>query len=174
MKHLIKFLALGFFFLTLTPSNSQSLDLGIKAGINYASLSGLQEDSRLGLTGGAFIGARFSSFTLQAEVLFSQQGGEFNQESIETDYALVPVILKVHFLKIFNLQAGPQFNFLVNESDVLDSEKLSISGAAGIGLSLGSSLSIDARYNYGFNDVVFEGAEGNNTFISVALGFSFL
>ncbi|SDG97401.1 porin family protein [Psychroflexus sediminis] len=173
MKRIIKLIVIGLFFLSATNSNSQSLDLGIKGGINYASISSIGEDSRLGLTGGAFIGARFNAFAVQAEVLFSQQGGEFNQESIETDHALVPILLKFHFLRIFNLQAGPQFNFLVNDSDILESEKLSVSGAVGVGLSLGSSLSIDARYNYGFTDA-FKGAEGKHRFISLALGFSFL
>lgn len=172
MKHLITFLALGFFFLSVTNSNSQSLDLGIKAGINYASISSLKEDSRLGLTGGVFVGAKFNAFAIQAEFLYSQQGGEFNQQNIETDYALVPVMFKLHLLKVFNLQFGPQFSYLINESDILESEQLDISAAAGIGLSFGA-LSLDARYNYGFTDA-FKGADGKNKFISVAVGLSFL
>ncbi|MBZ9786617.1 PorT family protein [Psychroflexus sp. CAK57W] len=176
MKHLITFLAFGFFFFSVTNSNSQSLNLGIKAGINYASISGLESDSRLGLTGGAFVGARFNAFAVQAEVLFSQQGGEFNEKDVEMDYALVPVMLKLHFLRIFNIQAGPQFSFLVNESDLLNSEKTSsISGAAGIGLNLGSKFIIDARYNFGFSDTyTFNGAQGKDEFISVSIGYSFL
>jgi len=48
----------------------------------------------------------------------------------------------------------------LNESDILESEKVDISGAVGVGLSLGSGLRADARYNFGFTDVVFEGASG--------------
>jgi hypothetical protein len=168
-KYLVVFSLLFFSF----NAYSQSLDLGIKGGINYASISDITSDSRLGLTGGAFVGARFNTFALQAEFLFSQQGGEFNEQDIETDYVLVPLILKLHMFRVLNLQVGPQFSYLINESDILESEQLGVSGAAGIGLSLGSSLSIDARYNFGFTDA-FKGASGKNKFISLALGLSFL
>lgn len=172
MYQLFKILLIGFIFFNIPKTSAQSLDLGIKAGINYASISSIKEDTRLGLTGGAFIGLRFNFFSLQTEFLFSQQGGEFNQQDIDTDYALVPVIFKLHFLKFLNIQAGPQFSYLINGSDILESEQLDISAAAGFGLNFGS-LSIDARYNYGFTDA-FKGAAGENRFISLALGLSFL
>jgi hypothetical protein len=159
--------------LNVLQVNGQSLDFGIKAGANYASLSSMGSEGRLGFTGGAFAGARFNTFGLQVEALFSQQGGELDGVDIETDYLLVPVLAKLHFLRIFNLQFGPQFSYLLNDTDPLESEQLDISGAAGIGLSLGSSLRIDARYNFGFTDA-FKGASGKNRFISLALGFSFL
>lgn len=173
MKNFIKYFAFSICLLTAINSNSQSLSLGVKGGINYASISNINADGRLGFTGGAFIGLRFNALALQTEFLFSQQGGRFLENDIETDYALVPVIMKLHFLRIFNLQFGPQFSYLINESPFLESEKLDLSGAVGLGLSLGSSLHIDARYNFGFTDA-FKGASGNNRFISLALGLSFL
>ena len=174
MKNAIKSVILVFVFFCSTQVSAQSLDLGIKGGINYASLSNLDSDGRLGFTGGIFIGARFNTLGLQAEVLFSQQGGRLNQKDIETDYVLVPVLAKLHFLRIFNLQFGPQFSYLLNDN-ILESEKVDISGAVGLGLSLGSGLRVDARYNFGFTDAVtFAGASGKNRFISLALGYSFL
>lgn len=173
MKSIFKYLAFATILLVASNSNSQSLDLGVKGGINYASISTINSDGRLGFTGGAFVGIRFNALSVQSEFLFSQQGGKFLENDIETDYVLVPVIAKLHFLRIFNLQFGPQFSYLLNGSDVLESEKLDLSGAVGLGLSLGSSLHIDARYNLGFTDA-FKGASGKNRFISLALGFSFL
>jgi hypothetical protein len=173
MKFAFKLIFISFLSLYSLNSQSQNFDLGIKGGINYASISEINAEGRLGFTGGIFAGVRFNALALQTEVLFSQQGGEFNGDDIETDYALVPVILKLHFLRVFNLQFGPQFSYLINGSEILESEKLDISGAAGLGLSLGSGLRIDARYNFGFTDA-FKGASGNNRFISLALGYSFL
>ena len=174
MKNAIKSVILVFVFFCSSQVSAQSLDLGIKGGINYASLSNLDSDGRLGFTGGIFVGARFNTLGLQAEVLFSQQGGRLNQKDIETDYVLVPVLAKLHFLRIFNLQFGPQFSYLLNDN-ILESEKVDISGAVGLGLSLGSGLRVDARYNFGFTDAVtFAGASGKNRFISLALGYSFL
>ena len=174
MKNAIKSVILVFVFFCSSQVSAQSLDLGIKGGINYASLSNLDSDGRLGFTGGIFVGARFNTLGLQAEVLFSQQGGRLNQKDIETDYVLVPVLAKLHFLRIFNLQFGPQFSYLLNDN-ILESEKVDISGAVGVGLSLGSGIRVDARYNFGFTDAVtFAGASGKNRFISLALGYSFL
>lgn len=173
MKHAIKLILIISLGLCSFNSQSQNFDLGIKGGINYASISEINKDGRLGFTGGIFTSVRFNALAIQTEVLFSQQGGELNGDDIETDYALVPVLLKLHFLRVFNLQFGPQFSYVINESDFRESEKLDISGAAGLGLSLGSGLRIDARYNFGFTDA-FKGASGNNRFISLALGYSFL
>lgn len=173
MNLIFKYLSFAVILLTLHTVKSQSLDLGIKAGMNYASISELNSDGRLGFTGGAFVGLRFNALALQTEFLFSQQGGRFLENDIETDYVLVPVIAKLHFLRLFNLQFGPQFSYLLDGSDVLESEKIDLSGAVGLGLSLGSSFHIDMRYNFGFTDA-FKGASGENRFISLALGLSFL
>jgi hypothetical protein len=173
MKHLVKVFSIICLLSITHQVKSQSLDLGVKAGINYASLSDLNADGRVGFTGGAFAGVRFNTLGLQVEALFSQQGGEFEGIDIETDYLLIPVLAKIHFLRVFNLQFGPQFSYLLNEDHPFESEQLDISRAAGLGLSLGSSLRIDARYNFGFTDA-FKGASGKNRFISLALGLSFL
>lgn len=173
MNDLLKrFVLISIFFVAI-QANSQSLSLGIKGGMNYSSISELNSDGRLGFTGGAFVGLRFNALALQTEFLFSQQGGRFLENDIETDYLLVPVIAKLNFLRIFNLQFGPQFSYLLNGSEVLESEKIDLSGAVGLGLSLSSSFHIDMRYNFGFTDA-FKGASGENRFISVALGLSFL
>lgn len=173
MMTFTKYLAIISIVLMAFNANSQSLTLGVKGGINYASISELDSDGRLGFTGGGFVGVRFNALAVQAEVLFSQQGGKFMENDIETDYVLVPLMAKIHFLRILNIQFGPQFSYLLNDTDVLESEQLDISGAAGLGLSLGSSLHVDLRYNFGFTDA-FKGASGENRFISVALGLSFL
>jgi len=173
MKHFIKVLALIGIFMMTKQAKSQSLDFGVKAGINYASISDINSDGKVGFTGGAFAGVRFNTLGLQVEALFSQQGGELDEIDIDTNYLLVPVIAKIHFLRILNIQFGPQFSYLLNEDHPFESEQLDISGAAGLGVNLGSSLRIDARYNFGFTDA-FKGASGKNRFISLALGLSFL
>jgi len=78
MKNVIKSVILVFVFFCSTQLSAQSLDLGIKGGINYASISNVNSDGRVGFTGGVFAGARFNTLGLQAEILFSQQGGNFS------------------------------------------------------------------------------------------------
>ena len=171
MKHLFKLLSLVGLFMITQQSLSQSLDLGVKAGINYASISDINSDGKVGFTGGAFAGVRFNTLGLQVEALFSQQGGELDGLDIDTDYLLVPVMAKIHFLRVLNIQFGPQFSYLLSDNEL--SEQLDVSGAVGLGVNLGSSLRVETRYNFGFTDA-FKGASGKNRFISVALGLSFL
>ena len=171
MKHLFKLLSLVGLFMITQQSLSQSLDLGVKAGINYASISDINSDGKVGFTGGAFAGVRFNTLGLQVEALFSQQGGELDGLDIDTDYVLVPVMAKIHFLRVLNIQFGPQFSYLLSDNEL--SEQLDVSGAVGLGVNLGSSLRVETRYNFGFTDA-FKGASGKNRFISVALGLSFL
>ena len=176
MKNFYKLTLLIALVFGAATTQAQDLDFGIKAGVNYASISDIEggdPDSKIGFTGGVFVGARFNALSVTAEVLFSQQGAEFDSEKIDLDYALVPIIAKVHFLRIFNIQAGPQLSYLVNESDLIESEKLDVSGAVGVGLNLPSGLRVDARYNVGLTDA-FENFEGKNKFYSIALGYSFL
>ena len=171
MKHLFKLLSLVGLFMITQQSLSQSLDLGVKAGINYASISDINSDGKVGFTGGAFAGVRFNTLGLQVEALFSQQGGELDGLDIDTDYLLVPVMAKIHFLRVLNIQFGPQFSYLLSDNEL--SEQLDVSGAVGLGVNLGSSLRVETRYNFGFTDA-FKGASGKNRFISLALGLSFL
>jgi len=108
------FVAVALFFCISTVTG-QDFNFGVKAGMNYASISDFEQDvdNRIGFTGGVFFGARFNAISVNLEVLFSQQGAEFDTNRIDTDYALVPLIAKLHFLRIFNIQAGPQFSYLV-------------------------------------------------------------
>src|SRR5690625_3614433 len=114
MKKLIAaslFLFIGF------SGFSQGVDLGVKVGANFANIadaSGLKNKS--GLQAGIFGGVKFSNAVgIQADLLYSQQGakgkkgGEYDLKNIN-----VPVVLKYYLFRGLNLQAGPQFGFLVD------------------------------------------------------------
>lgn len=182
MKKLI-LIAITLFIGTMTFA--QGIDLGVKAGMNFASISdasGLK--NKTGVQAGIFAGIKFSDkLGIQADLLYSQQGAEFDAGEFDLTYINVPLVIKYYLFKGLNLQAGPQFGFVVDDKisiDVfgdiakqLEAEKADVSGIVGAGYDLPFGLRIDARYNFGFTDVV-EDFNSKNSVVSVAVGYSFL
>lgn len=156
---------------------SQSLDLGIKLGANFANISDVSNmSSKTGFQGGAFAALKFQKVAVQADVLYSQQGAKFKFGKFDLDYVNVPIVVKYYLVQGLNVQVGPQFGFLVND-DVAEGETkdMDISGVAGLGYDLPFGIRVDARYNFGLTDVSkVAGAEGKNSVFSIALGYSFL
>lgn len=166
---------------------SQELDLGIKAGINFASLSDVEGglSNKSGFQAGAFAGVKFSEkLGLQADLLFSQQGATFNAEDFDLTYVNVPIVLKYYVYKGLNIQAGPQFGFIVDDNikeltfGGREAETTDVSGVVGLGYDLPFGLRVDGRYNFGLTDVLKDAGvnttNGKNEVISIAVGYSFL
>lgn len=162
----------------------QELDLGIKAGVNFSNISDAQGlNNKTGFQAGVFAGIKFNdNFGVQADILYSQQGAEFDAGKFDLTYVNVPIVLKIYVIKGLNLQAGPQFGFLVKDevrfdlidfAGELDNDTTDISAIAGAGYDLPFGLRVDARYNFGLKDVNNK-VEGKNQVISLAVGYSFL
>ncbi|WGF92090.1 porin family protein [Aequorivita marisscotiae] len=166
-----------------TTAFSQELDLGIKAGANFANISDASSlSNKTGFQAGIFTGIKFTeNVGIQADLLYSQQGAEFDAGEFDLTYVNVPVVLKYYLVKGLNIQAGPQFGFIVDDQikDVLgniyEAEKSDVSGIVGAGYDFPFGIRVDARYNFGLSDVSkdLDGKNKNNVF-SVALGYSFL
>src|SRR5690554_4565202 len=124
-----------------TTAFAQEIDLGIKAGVNFANISDVNVDlsSRTGFQAGIFAGIKFTDKVgVQADLLYSQQGAEFDAGKFDLSYVNVPVVLKYYVVQGLNLQAGPQFGFIVDDKisldvfgDIADAEKADISGVVG-------------------------------------------
>lgn len=170
-----------------TTAFSQSLDLGIKAGANFATISdaaGLS--NKTGFQAGVFGGIKFSDkLGIQADLLYSQQGAEFDGGEFDLSYVNVPIVLKYYLFQGLNLQAGPQFGFMVDDKitykvfgDVVEkakAEEFDLTAVVGAGYDFPFGIRVDARYNFGLTDVSKEeGFKGKNNVFSLALGYSFL
>lgn len=96
---------------------SQNLDLGIKAGANFANISDVNDlSSKTGFQAGIFAGIKFTDKVgIQADVLYSQQGAEFDYGKFDLNYVNVPVVLKYYLVQGLNIQAGPQFGFILDD-----------------------------------------------------------
>ncbi|WP_407933712.1 outer membrane beta-barrel protein [Aquimarina algiphila] len=87
-----------------------------------------------------------------------------------TGYLNLPVLVKLKFAKIFSVEAGPQFGFVVNDDfEVGDPESFDLSGAVGAGVEFGPFFG-QLRYNFGFTDVI-DNVEAKNSAFQISVGY---
>jgi hypothetical protein len=174
-----------FTFLVTATSFAQGIDVGIKAGANFATLTDVSDIStRTGLLIGGFATLKFSDkMAVQGDVLYSEQGalGENGFSDLKLDYLIFPIVFKYYIVKRLNIQAGPQFGAVINDSFNTNLESFDITGVVGIGVDLPLGLRVTGRYGFGLNDIGFSNFYGNgfttdakNSVYSLTAGFSFL
>ncbi len=169
---------------------------GIKAGGNLSDLTNLdREKSKIGFYAGVFMNAPISSeFSIQPEVVYSQQGAKFKDFGNVTDlkknlgYINVPVMVQYNATPDFYLEAGPEFGFLVDAQDKgkVNGVSYKSSGTDGyntfnFGMGLGAgyrftpNISINARYTAGFTNIVKNngGDSVKNNNFQLGLGYTF-
>ena len=176
------FLVLPVALLLLLPlaSSAGPLELGLKAGINYASLSGDYADlvdakSQMGYVVGPFLSLGLgASLGLQGEALFSAEGAKTGGPNghLDLEYVEVPVLLRWTLLpgpvKPF-VYVGPSFGYSLGgkkkESGVADRDlkdqmrPVVRNGAAGAGVRLdllGIKLLGDLRYTRSLQSIYDE------------------
>ncbi len=162
-------------------TNAQGLDLGIKAGVNFSNITDASElSNRTGFVVGAFVGGKLNDkLGIQGDLLYSQQGAEADPEKIDLNYVNIPVVVKYFLTEGLNIQAGPQFGFIVDDNikqvfnNIAEAESFDLTGVVGIGYDLPMGVRIDGRYNFGLTDVIKEG-NGKNTVVTLSVGYSFL
>ncbi len=178
------FIVIAMFFATLTYAQ-MGLDLGIKVGANFANLTDITDAStKTGFVGGAFATIKFSDkIAIQGDLLYSQQGAEFDAEKINLDYINFPIVFKYYIIKRLNIQAGPQFGTVVNDNldgIFADFNSFDVSGVVGIGVDLPLNFRVTGRYGFGLSDISFItdnttfNTSAKNSVFTLTAGFSFL
>lgn len=162
-------------------SFSQGLDFGIKAGMNFANITdatGLT--NKTGFVVGVFAGVKLNDkLGVQGDLLYSQQGAEFDGGEIDLNYVIIPVVIKYYITESLNLQAGPQFGFVVDDNikevfnGISEAESFDLSAVIGAGFEFPFGIRVSGRYNIGLTDIMKLG-DGKNAVATVAVGYSFL
>ncbi len=181
-----KLILLVFTVLLTATSFAQGIDVGIKAGANFATLTDVGDTStRTGLLIGAFVTLKFSDkLALQGDALYSQEGSEFDASEINLEYINFPIVLKYYVVKRLNIHAGPQFGFIV-DADIstlienigaqIGTNTFNLSGVVGIGVDLPLGFRASGRYNFGLTDVFTNNIfNAKNNVFSIVVGYSFL
>lgn len=185
-------LTLTVVLLTVTMLSARAeFGVGIKAGVNFATQkaegSGIaipDFQSKTGFLGGAYFNVFFGEVLgIQPEVLFSQKGAKIEDIDLVNNltYVDIPILLKIHFLKVLDVHVGPQFGILASASqdgtnsdeDLKDKLKNSeVSLAMGAGVNLPLNLNVTARYVLGLTDVSdVQNIEIKNNTFQLTLGF---
>ncbi len=155
------------------------LNIGIKAGLNFANItnaSGVKADSRTGYMIGGFISPKAKLLGFRSEIILSRQGYDYksstNTGNVNLDYLLLPQLITLNFGKKIQLHAGGQVAFLLNANvdstgsgsgslfDYFNRFDYGLVGGAEIHPLLG--FFIGGRINTSFNNVNKEAPLGGN------------
>ena len=196
------------FLATFLTSNAQEIKFGAKAGLNVSSTSvdrGYDTDisSVVGVHIGCFANFKLDEkFAVQPELLFSTQGfkeydndgGYIYDDKYKLTYLNLPVSFQYAVASKFNVEAGPQIDFLLsgkadgkyydpmfdetqtqNGVDIKDSLKAVAFGFnVGAGYAITSKLSANIRYHLGLSEIDdMEGVKIKNRNFQVGLGYGF-
>lgn len=171
---------------------------GLKAGLNLTTLNiedpEVSYNSRSGYHAGIFLRGKFNRVAIQPEVLLFTQKGDMESSVFGTaresfTYVSIPVILKFYPAAGLNIQAGPQFGFLVDGERRYDTflgsgsqditeyyKKSDVSVSLGAGYDFDFGLALDARYNIGVKDInnVANGEKARSRIFLLSVGWNFL
>lgn len=119
-KLLLSIVALAFLFQTNAQEETvtKNLQIGAKAGINFATITGDLSEIK-GRTsfhlGGMAEFPLSEKLSVQPELLFSSQGAKYPDEgSLILNYLNVPIMGKYYVMDELSLEAGPQFGYLLS------------------------------------------------------------
>ena len=103
-----------------TAQSQWSFGPKIGLGISDVSVTGIDHNSRTGVTAGLFGEYRIQNFALEADFLYANQGFKWNKDAIEENYLLIPLKVKLYMpyiLKGLNIFAGPQLDLCIKRND---------------------------------------------------------
>ncbi|MFY0629048.1 MAG: PorT family protein [Flavobacteriaceae bacterium] len=165
--------------------NAQDVKLGVKLGMNVSSVNGGSSnlDSKTGFVlGGTAEVFLTEKFSIQPELLFSQQGAESRGDFIyDLNYLTVPVMAKYYIAKGFSVEAGPQFSFLVKDELIsvtngatanTDAGNFDLNANLGLGYKLNNGIFFQTRYNLGII-AISENPDIKNGVFQMSVGYQF-
>jgi len=170
--------------LGLVNVKAQEIKLGVKAGLNFASVSGnytAKPETVTGLNYGVMAEIPITGkFYFQPEALFSGQGFAINKDVVALNYLNIPLMGKYYVTKGLSLEAGPQIGFLLSAKqesvNVKDSfQSLDYGVNAGVSYKLNNGLNFGIRYNVGLSDITkATNFTNKNGVAQVSIGYFFL
>ncbi|HET8886977.1 MAG TPA: porin family protein, partial [Salinimicrobium sp.] len=170
MKKVLLIAAIAVF--GFTGANAQDVAFGAKLGFNSESFK--MEAGGVEATGsetGFFLGlvaeiGLSESFALQPEVLYSSVS--------DLSAIYVPIMAKYYVASGFNVQAGPQINYILEEMGD-DYSALGVDLAIGAGYDITDAIFVDARYGFEItNRYTGEGdASAKYNSLMVGVGYKF-
>lgn len=165
-------------------SQNESIEYGLKAGLNYSNLIiddrlPAETNAKFGFHIGGFLSFGLTdNLKLKPELLYSTQNAEYvlsndinisdpndpffgnnYKADIKESLILLPVMLDYYLNDSFDIELGPQFGYVVDQSISDNSDDFTISNGdyekfeialnVGAGFNFAEKFRIGLRYNYG-------------------------
>lgn len=179
-------------------AQTDKVKIGVKAGLNISSLTSneneLESTDKTGFTAGIMADISLAkNFSIQPEVVFSQQGMKFSYSDLDVknshynstiglNYLNIPILLKYFIVKGLSVQVGPQIGILLKASNKYQDnflgyenhETFNLSDYAngfdtsvnfGLGYQFKNKFYADLRYNISYSDI-FKNASANTYIIN--------
>jgi opacity protein-like surface antigen len=176
------FFVTAFMFAFCFNVQAQLLQIGLKAGLNYANFSGtvVQTDAITSYHAGLVAEIKLlDKFAIQPELLYTTQGATYNtvlgDVKNELGYIAIPVLAKIYLSKSFSLELGPQASFLLSEKnnfDANDANTFDFAVDAGLSFKVTKSIFLQGRYVLGLTEVS-SNAEAKNSVLQLSAGLMF-
>ncbi len=168
-------------------ASAQNWGWGPKVGVAFSTANNIQGAKvREGMVAGIFFQNPVCNwFTLEADVLFSQQGYDLHTDPktrYRVDYLAVPVLGKYYLLGGLNFQLGAEFDYLLNAKKKYDGtdyvvhrdfNKFNIQFLTGLAYDFDFGLIVEGRYLYGLTEFVSTAGNARTGALQVSLGWCF-
>jgi hypothetical protein len=189
------FFTLTFLVFFIVAGAFAQTKVGLKAGVNLATIDGKNVDDSefvLGYVVGGMLNAPIApGVSLQPELLFTLKGtGDTGTaDNLTLMYLELPLMAKVMLGDAFSLQFGPYAGVLINSKKGNDTwEDILNNFDGGVGLGLGYNFAqrftLDLRYMYGLTQVyedelpanvnipdAIRDDEGGNRVLQLSIGY---
>ena len=160
-------------FLSLLSISQAQVRPGINLGLNSSNISKTRLDAKMGLYVGAFVKIPISEYySLQPEILYSNQGGKSNSNEygdVDINYLSIGIPNKFyvspnngfHFMLGLSLDINLKNNFVGLTNFDIDNEisPVDVVAMGGIGFEFDFGLALEARYKQGTISVDFLGED---------------
>lgn len=192
MKNFTNALIIAGLLLLSTIVSAQQ-HAGIKGGANYAGLSGYSGGKSVSVHAGLFAQWDINkNWLARPELLWSSgkqrysvsDGETTSTQSLVTQFASLPVIIRYKASSKIFIDAGPQFSFLVSAKDVtaggakadvkrsLRSTDIALSAGAGFLITKKAELYL--RYSHGLTDLtLYDNNKDATRLFQAGIAFSF-
>ena len=153
-------IALITIFSISTIKSQIDVNFGVTGGLFYGAadltaggfdLGAISDDLDVLDGGGFFLGLLadieiLNSFSVQPELLYATIGDE--------SAIFIPIMAKYYVAESFNLQAGPQFDLVLDVPAIAEDlvNKFGLSMAVGAGFDFTEKLGVQAKYSFGLNN----------------------
>jgi len=175
-------LVIALLFILSLHAQAQLLQIGAKAGLNYANFSGtaIQTDAITSYHAGLIAEIKLlDKFAIQPELLYTTQGASYkdgiNEIKNELGYIAIPILAKIYLSKSFSLELGPQASFLLSEKnnfDLNNANTFEFAVDAGLSFKITENIFVQGRYVLGLTEVS-PNADAKNSVLQLSAGLMF-